>query len=64
MARLRELTERFGGMMPDDVDLQMAWEIFSMACPPARMPERPRQSFQDWAAGLPMDGGYELPAIR
>jgi hypothetical protein len=63
MRRLRELTERFGGMMPDNADIQTALEVFLMSCPPARLPERPRQSFQDWAAGLPLSGGFELPRV-
>jgi hypothetical protein len=63
MNRLRELTERFGGMMPDDANLETAWEIFSLVVPPARMPERPRQSFQQWAATLPLSGGFEIPRV-
>jgi hypothetical protein len=64
MNRLRELTERFGRPMPDDADLETAFEVFLMAVPPARMPERPRENFQQWAANLPLSGGFELPAIR
>jgi hypothetical protein len=64
MATLRRMTENFGRPMPDNVSLEMALELFELSLPPAKMPERPRQSFQDWAAGLPMDGGFELPQVR
>jgi hypothetical protein len=57
------MTENFGRPMPDDVSLEMAIELFELSLPPARLPERPRQNFGDWAAGLPMDGGYELPRV-